>query len=214
MEVNLLSESERDRVRVMIKLVVVTAIITLAAIFGFGALTGAGDYFEGGAVGDAAAEDYYWQVWGILLPVGLAILISGGSIFFLAGTFARLRSGWTATVASIVRAVVVPAALLGAFPYLLGPGADLPGWSEAITAIGLMVANATVIGLGAIAFGLKMPRWGGIALILGALAAVATFLPLFTFVGLAIGGAALLRWSDRIAVSPDAQVDSSPVGHG
>jgi hypothetical protein len=65
-----------------------------------------------------------------------------------------------------------------------------------------------VVAMGVAILGLPMPRWTGVALILGAVAALATFLPLFVFVGAFVSGSGILRWNAR---NPGAATGSPQV---
>ncbi len=196
-----LAEADRRRLGVAIWLMVAAAVLALVGIFGFGAFTGAGDYFDE-STSDAAVRDYYWQIWGILLPVAIAIALSGVSLFMVAGVLSRMRSGWTAVVTTVAQRVVLPASFLAAVLYLDGPEPDLPTWFDAVAGIAGMLAYASVVAMGVAILALPMPRWTGVALLLGALAAFATFLPLFVFVGTLAAGIGILRWNRKGLAAP------------
>ena len=173
--------------------------LSLLGIFGFGTLTGAGGYFDE-ATRDEAVRDHYWQIWGILLPLAMATVISGVSLAMMAGVLSRMRSGWTASVTKVAQWVVVPATVLASVPYWLGPETDrldVPPWFEAVSGIAGTVGYAAVVAIGVAILALPMPKWTGAALILGSLAAIATFLPLFVFVGSLAGGIGILRWNQK-----------------
>jgi hypothetical protein len=208
-----LTDSDRGRLRTSVWLMVAAAALALVGIFGFGGLTGAGDYFDE-ATRDAAVRDFYWQIWGILLPLAIATVISGISLFLLAGVLSRMGSGWTSQVTTAARWVVLPATALASVPYWLGPEIDeleLPSWFEALAGVAGMLAYAAVIAMGVAILGLPMPKWTGVGLILGALAAFATFLPLFVFVGTLAGGIGILRWNRK---GLDAADGTPPVTAG
>ena len=191
-----LTEQDRGRLRKAVWLMVAAAVLALAGIFGFGGMTGAGDYFDE-ATSDAAVRDYYWQIWGILLPVAIAIVLSGISLFMVAGILSRMGSGWTRKVTTAAQWVVIPGSVLAAVPYLAGPDPDLPSQAELLFGFAGLVSYAAVVAMGVAILGLPMPRWTGVALILGALAAIVTFLPLFVFVGTMAGGIGILRWNRK-----------------
>jgi len=202
-----LDDGDRRRVRISVWLMVAAACVALTGIFGFGGLTGAGDYFSDDEAEHAAAlQDHYWQIWGILLPVAVALIASGVSLFILAGVLTRTGEGWPAAVTRVVRVVVIPLVLVAAVPYLLGPDANPPSWAEAVAGTSGIAAYLATIALGVAIFGLRLPTWTGVALVLGAVAAIVTYLPLFVFVGTLIGGIGILRWDSRTAARPDALV--------
>lgn len=196
-----LPESDGRRLRTAVWLMVAAAALALAGIFGFGGLTGAGDYFDE-ATRDEAVRDHYWQIWGILLPLAIAVVISGVSLFMLAEVLSRMGSGWAAALAKVAQWVVLPAAILASVPYWMGPeidDLDLPSWAEPVAGIAGVLSYAAVVAMGVAIIGLPLPTWTGVALILGAVAAFATFLPLFVFVGTLAGGIGILRWNRRAA---------------
>ncbi|MFC5380940.1 hypothetical protein [Aquipuribacter nitratireducens] len=198
-----LDDTDRRHVRLAVWLMLAAAVVALLGIFGFGGLTGAGDYFdEDPAVSEAAVRDHYWQIWGILLPIGAAVLASGAGLFLLAGVLARIGSGWPAGVARVVRWLVLPLCVLAAVPYLLGPGTTAPGWLGPLTAISGMASYAATATLGVAVLRLPLPSWTGVALIVGVVLAAVSFLPLFVFVGTLVGGLGLLRWHARNAALP------------
>ncbi len=197
-----LGDTNRNHLRISVWLMVGAAVLALVGIFGFGGLTGAGNYFSSNdAESEAALRDYHWQVWGILLPIGVAIVASGVSLFILSGVLARMGTGWPVRVTTVVRAVVLPLTLLAAVPYLLGPDVDGPSWLEPIAGIAGVAAYLATAAMGVAIFGLPLPTWTGIALIVGAVLAFVSFLPLFVFVGTLVAGIGMLRW-DRKAATP------------
>jgi hypothetical protein len=202
-----LTDTDRQRLRTAVRLLVAAAAFALVGIFGFGMLTGAGDYFDE-ATTDEALRDYYWQIWGILLPLAIATVISGIALFLMAGVLRRMRTGWTSTVTRVAQWVVVPATVLASVPYWAGPGSELPSWLGAVAGIAGMLAYAAALAMGVAIFGLPMPKWTGAALILGALAAYVTFLPLFVFVGTLAGGIGILRWNRKDLI---ADTGASPL---
>lgn len=192
-------EHERQRLRVAIWAVLAGASLALAGIFGFGALTGAGDYFSDDEAERAAAlADHYWQIWGLLLPVAIATVVSGVALFMFSGSLAPIHYGWRAKVVTWIRRAIVPLAVVASMPYWLGPEFDelgIPGWVEAVTALcGILAYAATVI-LGVAMLVRPLPRWTGVAMILGGILAAVSFLPLFVFVGTLLASIGLLRWS-------------------
>ncbi len=207
-----LTAPDRQRLRTAVWALVAAAVLTLLGIFGFGALTGAGGYFDE-ATRDEAVRDHYWQIWGILLPLAIATVISGVSLAMMAGVLSRMRSGWTASVTRVAQWLIVPATLLASMPYWLGPESDrldLPSWFEALAGIAGLLSYAAVLAMGVTIFALPLPRWTGAALILGALAAVVTFLPLFVFVGTLVGGIGILRWNkEGIVPETSAPVETA-----
>lgn len=195
----LLLDDERQRLRVAIWLVLGGAVLALTGIFGFGALSGAGDYFSDDEAEKAAAiANHYWQVWGILLPVAIAIVVSGVAVFVFAASLTRIVTGWRATVVEWVRRIIIPLSVVASVPYWLGPDIDeldIPGWVEAVTLLFGALTYAAAIALGVAMLTRPLPRWTGIAMIVGAVLAVVSFLPLFVFVGTFVSSIGLLRWS-------------------
>jgi hypothetical protein len=206
-----LIDTDRQRLRTAVRLLVAAAALALVGIFGFGMFTGAGGYFDE-ATTDEALRDYYWQIWGILLPLAIATVISGVALLLMAGVLRRMRSGWTAAVTRVAQWVIVPATVLASVPYWMGPrgddGPDLPSWLEPVSGIAGTLGYAAVLAMGVAIFGLPMPKWTGAALILGALAAYVTFLPLFVFVGTLAGGIGILRWNRKGLI---AETSASPL---
>ncbi len=201
-----LGETNRHRLRISVWLMLAAAVVALAGIFGFGGLTGAGDYFSNDdAAHEAALRDHYWQIWGILLPIGIAIVTSGVSLFILSGVLTSIGGGWTVRVTTVVRRVVLPLTVLAAVPYLLGPDLDAPSWLEPITGLSGLAAYVALVALGVAVFRLPLPTWTGIALIVGAVLAFVTFLPLFVFFGTFVGGVGMLRWDTKAAASAELQ---------
>lgn len=201
-----LGTTNRKNLRTAVRLMVAAAVIALAGIFGFGGLTGAGDFFSSNdAEHDAALADYYWQIWGILLPIAIAILLSGVALFLLAGVLASMGAGGTVRVTAVVRRLVLPLSALAAVPYLLGPDFDPPTWVTAAFGIAGIGAYLTTIALGVVIFRLPVPTWTGVALIVGAVLAVVSFLPLFVFVGTFVAGTGMLRWDRNSADAADLQ---------
>ncbi|MGB7817723.1 MAG: hypothetical protein WBL35_03160, partial [Ornithinibacter sp.] len=197
----------RRRVRISVWLMVAAALVALTGIFGFGGLTGAGDYFSDDEAEHAAAlQDHYWQIWGILLPLAVAVIVSGVSLFILSGVLTRIGEGWPAAVTRVVRVVVIPLTLVAAVPYLLGPDANPPSWAEAVAGTSGIAAYLATVALGVAIFGLRLPTWTGVALVLGAVAAIVTYLPLFVFVGTFVSGIGILRWDARTAPGSEALV--------
>jgi hypothetical protein len=212
---NTLTDPDRRRLRVAVWLMVAAAVLALLGIFGFGGFTGAGGYFDE-ATHDAAVRDHYWQIWGILLPLAVATVVSGVSLFVVAGVLSRMRRGWTSTLSRVAQVVVLPATVLASVPYWLGPeGSELglPSWLEPVAGLAGMVAYAAVVAMGVAILGLPMPRWTGIALVLGAVAAFATFLPLFVFVGTVVGGGGILRWTAKGRVVATGAPPVAAPGH-
>jgi hypothetical protein len=207
MQHSVLDDLARKRLRVAVRAVLAGSVLALAGIFGFGAFTGAGDYFGSDAEREAAIDDHYWQIWGLLLPVAIAIVISGVAIWLFTGSLAQVLAGRRAVIVAWIRRVIVPLAVVASVPYWFGPELDdsaFPTWAEAIALICLLLANASIVTLGAVMLVRPLPRWIGIAVILGGILAVATFLPLFVFVGLFVASIGLLRWSG--SPSPAAPV--------
>ena len=199
-----LGHTDRRQVRVSVHLMVVAAVFALVGIFGFGGMTGAGDYFSSNdAEHEEALRDHYWQIWGILLPLGAAMVASGVSLFVLSGVLSRLGTGWPSRVTNLVRLVVLPLSVLAAVPYLLGPDHDAPPWLEAITGIAGLAAYLAAAALGVAIIILPLPTWTGIALIVGVLLAAVSFLPLFLFAGTLVAGVGILRWNARAATSSE-----------
>jgi len=194
-----LNDSERQRLRSAIWAVLGGAVLALTGIFGFGALTGAGDYFSDDKAESAAARsDYYWQIWAMLVPLAIAIVISGVALFLLSGSLARITAGWRERLITTVHRVVVPLTVLASVPYWFGPEIDelgVPGWVEAVAGISGILAYLSTVGIGVAMLGLSVPRWTGIAMIVGGVLAAVTFLPLFVFVGTLLASVGLLRWS-------------------
>ena len=204
-------EVDRRRLRWAVWLMVLAAVLALVGIFGFGAFTGAGGYFDE-ATTDAAVRDFYWQIWGILLPLAVATVISGISLLMLAGVLAQLGRGWTAALARVAQWVVVPATVLASLPYWMGPeidDLDLPTWLAGVSGVAGVISYAAVVALGVAILGLPLPKWTGVMLILGALAAFVTFLPLFVFVGTLASGIGILRWDHKRL---DSMTDASTIG--
>ncbi len=83
---------------------------------------------------------------------------------------------------------------------------DPPAWVEAVAGASGIAAYLATIALGVAIFGLPLPTWTGVALVLGAVAAIVTYLPLFVFVGTLLGGIGILRWDARTAARSDALV--------
>lgn len=194
-----LNDSERQRLRTAIWAVLAGAVLALAGIFGFGALTGAGDYFSDDKAEKAAARaDYYWQIWGILVPLAIAIVISGVALFLFSGSLARITAGWRTQVVTAVHRMIVPLTVLASVPYWFGPEIDelgVPGWVDTVAAICGILGYVSTVALGVAMLGHPVPRWTGVAMILGAVLAAVTFLPLFVFVGTLLASVGLLRWS-------------------
>jgi hypothetical protein len=194
-----LNDSERQRLRSAIWAVLAGAVLALGGIFGFGALTGAGDFFSDDEAERAAARtDDYWQIWGMLVPLAIAVVISGVALFLLSGSLARIAAGRRAQAITAVHRVVIPLTVLASVPYWFGPEIDevgVPGWVEAVAGISGIIAYVSMVVLGVAMLGLAVPRWTGAAMIAGALLAVVTFLPLFVFVGTLLASIGLLRWS-------------------
>ena len=194
-----LTDTARQRLRTAVWLLVAAAALALLGIFGFGMFTGAGGYFDE-ATTEEALRDYSWQIWGILLPIAIATVISGVALLLMAGVLRRIRTGWTATVNTVAQWVIVPSTVLASVPYWMGPqseGSDVPSWLEPVSGIAGMLSYAAVLAMGVTIFALPMPWWTGAALTLGALAAYVTFLPLFVFVGTLAGGIGILRWNRK-----------------
>lgn len=194
-----LTDTARQRLRTAVWLLVAAAALALLGIFGFGMFTGAGGYFDE-ATTEEAVRDHYWQIWGILLPIAIATVISGVALLLMAGVLRRMRTGWTAAVNTVAQWVIVPAAALASVPYWMGPSggsSDVPSWLESVSGIAGMLSYAAVLAMGVTIFALPMPKWTGAALVLGALAAYVTFLPLFVFVGTLAGGIGILRWNRK-----------------
>ena len=193
-----LGDTNRNHVRISVWLMLGAAVVALVGIFGFGGLTGAGDYFSSNdAVSEAALRDHYWQIWGILLPIAVAIMASGVALFLLSGVLARMGTGWPVRVTTVVRGAVMPLTLVAAVPYLLGPDVDGPSWLEPIAGIAGVGAYLATAAMGVAIFGLPLPTWTGIALIVGAVVALVSFLPLFVFVGTLVAGIGMLRWDRK-----------------
>lgn len=193
-----LDESERQRLRIAIWAILAGSALALTGIFGFGGFTGAGDYFGTDAERAAAIDDHYWQIWGLLLPVAIAIVISGVAIRLFSGSLLRILAGRRATMVAWIHRSIVPLAVVASVPYWFGPEIDdvgFPGWAEMITLICGLLANASVVVLGVTMLVRPLPRWIGIAMILGGILAVVSFLPLFVFLGMLIAAIGLLRWS-------------------
>lgn len=212
---------DRGRLRASVWLAVAAAVLALGGIFGFGGLTGAGGYFsESEAEVDAALAGYYWQIWGILLPIAIATVLSGIALFVLAGVLAPGAPGRTRTLVRAAGILVLPASVLASVPYWRGPHTDdvgLPAWVDAISGIGGLLAYAAVVALGIAMVRLPTPGWAGFVLIAGAVAALLTFLPLFVFVGTLVAGLGLLRWDarrSRQAAGPGRRVVASRGGRG
>jgi hypothetical protein len=62
------------------------------------ALTGAGDHFGTEIERGAAIGAHSWQIWGLLLPVASAIVVSGGAIWLITGSLAHIRAGRSAAI--------------------------------------------------------------------------------------------------------------------
>ena len=93
---------------------------------------------------------------------------------------------------------------------MLGPDLDAPSWLEPITGLSGLAAYVALVALGVAVFRLPLPTWTGIALIVGAVLAFVTFLPLFVFFGTFVGGVGMLRWDTKAAASAGF---SAPSGH-
>ena len=208
-----LDDNERQRLRVAIWLVLGSAVLALSGIFGFGALTGAGDYFSDDEAEKAAAiADHYGQIWGILLPVAIASVVSGVALFVFAGPLTRILSGWRATVVEWVRRIIIPLSVGASVPYWFGPEfdeLDIPGWVEVVSLILGVLTSAATIALGVAMLVRPLPRWTGIAMIIGAVLAVVLFLPLFIFVGTLAASVGLLRWSRALDRSSSPAIDAT-----
>lgn len=210
-----LREHDRQRLRTAVWLLIVAAALALLGIFGFGMFTGAGGYFDE-ATTEGALRDYYWQIWGILLPIAIATVISGVALFLMAGVLKRMRTGWTATVNTVTQWVIVPAAAAASAPYWMGPqGEDSasPAWLEPVSGLAGMLSFVAVLAMGLTIFALPMPKWTGAALGLGALAAYAAFLPLFIFVGTLAGGIGILRWNRKALEAQTRAPTETASGH-
>ena len=209
----LLDDSERHRLRVAIWLVLSGAVLALTGIFGFGALTGAGDYFSDDETERAAAiADHYGQVWGILLPVAIATVVSGVALFVFCGSLTRIVTGWRATVVEWVRRLIIPLSVCASVPYWFGPEIDeldIPGWVEVVSLIFGILTYAAAVALGVAMLTRPLPRWTGIAMIVGAVLAAVSFLPLFVFVGTLLASIGLLRWSRAPVRSSADAVDAT-----
>lgn len=194
-----LDENERRRLRAAIWAVLGGAVLALTGIFGFGALTDAGNYFSDDKAEKAAAvADQYWQIWGMLLPLAIATVISGVALVLLARSLERISDGWRTRIITIFARAVIPLTLLASIPYWFGPEFDslgVPGWVEAVAGISGMLAYLATIALGVAIIRLPVPTWTGVALIVGAVLALVSFLPLFVFGGTLAASFGLLRWS-------------------
>lgn len=208
-----LDDDERQRLRIAIWAILAGSALALTGIFGFGALTGAGDYFGTEAERDAAIDDHYWQIWGLLLPVAIAIVLSGVAIFLFSGSLVRILAGRRATTVAWIHRIIVPLAVVASVPYWFGPeidDVDFPGWVDVVTLICGLLANASVVVLGAAMLVRPLPRWIGIAMILGGILAVVSFLPLFVFLGMLLASIGLLRWSGTPTAASPALDTATP----
>ena len=201
----------RSDIRTSSWLMISACAVTLVAIFGMGAATGAGNYFdENPAVKEQAIADYRLEIWILLLGVGIGLIIFGVALFLLGRALSILCSGWRAKAAGWAKWFALVVTVVGASPYFLGPHSrvDEPGLNFDF------VAGITTLGgtsLVVIIFGILMilgptPTWTGIVMIVGAVLAVPAFLPLFWFAAGLISGLGLLRWSRRVDVRPAEQI--------
>lgn len=191
------SDSARPRVRGTSWALLAASAVTLAAIFGLGAATGAGNYFdEDPAVVEAAIADYNLEIWILLVGAGIGVLILGGALYVLGGVVADLLTGRRATASSGVRWLPFAAAAVLAVVYFRGP---TPGDSlDAFFTVGFMLMCVAFVAYGVLMIMAGLPKWMGVvAILLGGIMPWLGFLPLWWFVAgvaLAVG---LLRWERR-----------------
>lgn len=192
-----LSYATRSRVRGTSWALLASSVVTLAAIFGIGAATGAGGYFdEDPVVVEAAIADYNVEIWILLVGAGLGVLILGVALYVLGGVLAELMTGPRATVPALVRWLPLVAAAVLAAVYFRGP--TVQDSLDALFTVGFTIMCVAFVAYGILMIIARLPKWMGVvAILLGGIMPWLGFLPLWWFVAgvaLAVG---LLRWERR-----------------
>jgi hypothetical protein len=198
-----LPDHTRSRIRGLSWTMIAACIVTLGAIFGMGAATGAGNYFDDDpTVVAAAIAEHNLEIWILLVGVGLGLFILGVALYVLGGVLAEMGSGRRATVASVVRWAPLLAGVLGLVVYLRGPSTE-ESFLEAFFIVPFALTCVAFITYGVLMIMVGLPRWMGIvAILVGGLLPWLGLLPLWWFVAgvpLAVGLLRLVRRSRAAA---------------